>query len=203
MLRKGFLSLWLLSLFSAVISLFWYNDWIYQLPTPVPDNYTSVPIGRTISFHGLSDYEKDKPVFIHFFNPDCPCSRFNVKHFQSLVRRYGQDVNFVVVVMSKKDYSVRDIQDRFGITLPVLFDSKLAESCGVYSTPQAVIINGDRQLFYRGNYNKSRYCTNKQTDYARIALDSLLNKKNITGFDHYALQAYGCQLPGTKVESHE
>ena len=195
MLRKGFLGLWLLSLFSAVISLFWYNDWIYQLPTPVPDNYTSVPIGRTISFHGLSDYEKDKPVFIHFFNPDCPCSRFNVKHFQSLVRRYGQDVNFVVVVMSKKDYSVRDIQDRFGITLPVLFDSKLAESCGVYSTPQAVILNTDSQLYYRGNYNRSRYCTDEKTSFAKIALTDLLSSKSGTLLDPLNAKAYGCSLP--------
>lgn len=31
----------------------------------------------------------------------------------------------------------------------------IAISCGVYSTPQAVIIDGNGQLFFRGNYNKT------------------------------------------------
>jgi hypothetical protein len=53
-------------------------------------------------------------------------------------------------------------------------------------------------LYYRGNYNKSRYCTDKKTEYARMALDALLNNNANIGFDQLAIKAYGCQLPKCK-----
>ncbi|WP_221393031.1 redoxin domain-containing protein [Dyadobacter sp. NIV53] len=198
MLRKWILSLWLLVLLFGAISLFWYNDWVYQLPTPVPKNYIPVSIGHVIDFHGLSGYEKEKPVFIHFFNPDCPCSRFNIKHFQSLVRQYRSEVTFVVVVMSKKSYTAEAIRNKFGTNLKVLFDQDIAGYCGVYSTPQAVILNPDRKLYYRGNYNRSRYCTDEKTNFAKIALTGLLSNKSGNILDPLNSKSYGCSLPYCK-----
>jgi hypothetical protein len=96
--------------------------------------------------------------------------------------------------MSSDQYTEKEIQDKYDLTIPVYFDSSLAAGCGVYSTPQAVIINGDQQLHYRGNYNKSRYCTDKKTNYAQIALEALLYKQPLA-FDAFATKAYGCQLP--------
>src|SRR6185436_5605312 len=137
-----------------------------------------------------------KPLFIHFFNPACPCSRFNIPHVKSLVKKYRNQMTFAIVVMSRdKNYTEMDIQDKFDLTVPVLFDSSIAQVCGVYSTPQAVIIDADGKLYYRGNYNKSRYCTDKNSNYAQMAIDSLLHKTHNPVFSQYALKAYGCQLP--------
>jgi hypothetical protein len=97
--------------------------------------------------------------------------------------------------MSNKEYTDKEIQNKFDINLPVLFDTAIASSCGVYSTPQAVIIDTDHKLYYRGNYNRSRYCTEKKTEYARMALDSLLHHNPNVIFDQFALKAYGCELP--------
>ena len=194
---------WLCILVAGIVILFWRFELIYNLPTPVPPQYHDVPRGEKLAVAAAVNKSGKKPVFLHFFNPDCPCSKFNVEHFESLVRTYSNEVDFVVVPVSKDHRSPEAIKKLFHISVPVIVDTTLATLCGVYSTPQAVIVNADQTLFYRGNYNKSRYCTNKNSDYARIALDSLLNKKSLSGFDNQAFLAYGCQLPKTNAYSND
>ena len=116
-------------------------------------------------------------------------------HFKSLVRQYGKEVDFGIVVMNNKNYTREEIQEKFGLRLPISFDSNIAVLCGVYSTPQAVIINRGNVLYYRGNYNKSRYCADSRTNYGQMAIDSLFNDNDHPVFSAYALTAYGCQLP--------
>lgn len=183
-------------IFSAISLLFWYNEWKFSLPTPVPENYHIVKVGDPVNISGRIVFENNKPVFLHFFNMDCPCSRFNIPHFRSLVKQYGDKITFAMVVMSNdKHYSVEKIQYKTGLNIPVLFDTSLAVACGVYSTPQAVIIDQSHKLYFRGNYNKSRYCTDKNSNYAQMAIDSILNNKKDPVFNQFALKAYGCELP--------
>ncbi|HMH23062.1 MAG TPA: thioredoxin fold domain-containing protein [Puia sp.] len=197
-MKKKIVIVWLVLLFAAVSALFWRNEWVYSLPTPVPAGYKPVNPGQMIDLGARLNTGNQKPLFLHFFNPDCPCSRFNIAHFKTLVTQYGKDANFMIVVMSKESYTVKDIQEKFETKVPVLFDTAIAVSCGVYSTPQAVIIDASHKLFYRGNYNRSRYCSDKKSEYARMALDSLLHQHADIVFDRYALKAYGCQLPNCK-----
>lgn len=193
-MRNIILISWLMLLTGGVCALFWYYDWRYKLPTPVPAGYNPVALStRMDALPGIRQ-ETGKPLFLHFFNPACPCSRFNFRHFKWLADKYGGKADFRIVLMSSRKYTEQEIQDKFDTQLPVVSDSSIAAACGVYSTPQAVIIDGDRQLYYRGNYNSSRYCTDEKTEYARIALDSLLDNKNIQ-FSSSALTAYGCKLP--------
>lgn len=194
-MRRVAIYIWLTILLLAIVALFWQNELVYSLPTPVPENYRVVNPGEKINFAGKVK-SKNRPLFLHFFNPDCPCSRFNISYFKSLVKQYGNEVTFAIVVLSSnKNYTSKTIQEKFDLTIPVLFDSAIAASCGVYSTPQAVILDTDCKLYYRGNYNKSRYCTDKKTNYAEAALDSLLHHNFNPVFDSFALKSYGCQLP--------
>jgi hypothetical protein len=196
-------------LFLGIVALFWRNEWVYGLPTKVPENYKPVDLGSTIDLGSTFDLGSTiclagkagsghRPLFLHFFNPDCPCSRFNIAHFKSLVSQYGKDVDFRMVVLTNKNYTAREIQDRFDVRIPVVFDSSIAVACGVYSTPQAVIINTDGRLYYRGNYNRSRYCTDKNSNYAQLALLGILHKDLNMVFDGHALTPYGCNLPECK-----
>jgi hypothetical protein len=184
-------------LFGGIFTLFWYNEWVYGLPTAIPEKYRPVDTGSVIHLAGIFQMG-NKPLFLHFFNPDCPCSKFNITEFKSLVRQYGKEVDFGIVVLTSRNYTAGQIQDKFGIRIPVSFDSSVAAACGVYSTPQAVIISTAHKLYYRGNYNKSRYCTNKSTNYAQMALSGLLRRDSAISFDRYALTAYGCRLPECK-----
>jgi thiol-disulfide isomerase/thioredoxin len=195
-MKKLLLTCWLLLLASGICYLFWYHEWKYSLPTPVPQNYVDVKTRQHIDIDGKVMALKGKPVFIHFFNPECPCSKFNVPHFNSLVKKYGRQIDFEVVVVNlnkSKSYTAEEIQNRFDLTVPVSFDTTIESACGVYSTPQAVLLDAEHNLYYRGNYNRARYCTDNKSNYAQMAIDSLLNHDAKPVFSQYALKAYGCQ----------
>src|ERR1700749_824765 len=108
-MKKTIVGIWLILLTSAIGALFWYNELIYHLPTPIPDNYISVYQGQVIKMNNNLKHYTNKPLFLHFFNPICPCSRFNISCFKSLVKQYGGRVNFVVIVMSNKTYTAKEI----------------------------------------------------------------------------------------------
>ena len=127
-------------------------------------------------------------TFEMFRSLQCP-------NFKSLVRKYGDKISFGIVVLNNKNYTAKEIQNKFDVAVPVSFDSTIAAACGVYSTPQAVLLDATRHLYYRGTYNKSRYCTDTRSNYAQMAIDSLFGNINRPVFAGYALKAYGCQLP--------
>jgi hypothetical protein len=178
-----------------VAALFWYNELVFHLPTPVPANYKPVSQGSLVKLNGPLVRDGGKPLFIHFFNPECPCSRFNIANFKAMVKHYSNRVNFIIVVMSDKKYTVKAIQDKFDLNIPVSFDPSIAIACGVYSTPQAVLLDTAHKLYYRGNYNSSRYCTDEKTSFAKFAIEGLLDERAKLVFSPLALRAYGCTLP--------
>ncbi|WP_426485173.1 peroxiredoxin family protein [Flavobacterium sp. 2] len=194
MKRKLLLGLWLSLLFAAISVLFWKNEFQYSLPTPIPKDYLAVATGTKIDLKCCT--VDQKPVFIHFFNPECPCSRFNAPHVSELIKKYGDRVNFkIVVINNEKSVSIEEIQKKFDAKIPVYFDREIAKSVGVFSTPQAALIDSSQKLYFRGNYNKTRYCTDSETNYAQQAIESLLRHTNAPSFDALALRAYGCSLP--------
>jgi thiol-disulfide isomerase/thioredoxin len=196
--RKGIIITWLLILVVAVGTLFWYNEYKYSLPTPVPSSYKLVGANEHISIVERLKIDPAKPVFLHFFNPDCPCSRFNLPHFRELVKKYGDHVTFVAVpmIMFGQEYTDEQIREKLDVDIPVWREAGVAEAVGVYSTPQAVVINTSNNLYYRGNYNKSRYCTDKRSNYAEMAIASLLKNSPSPDFGPMALKAYGCTIEG-------
>jgi hypothetical protein len=194
-MRKWMAITLLLASTTAIGAIFWATEWKYSLPTPVPKDYKDVSAGTQIHL-GNTLVTGSKPLMLHFFNPSCPCSRFNIPHIQSLIKKYKDRIDFAIVVMSNKEnLTAEDICEKFNAKIPVLFDRSIDADCGVYSTPQAVIVDTHSRLYYRGNYNKARYCTDKNSEYARIAIDSLLANSTLPQFDRLALKAYGCQLP--------
>jgi hypothetical protein len=51
-------------------------------------------------------------------------------------------------------------------------------------------------IYFKGNYNKSRFCTRKETRYVELALDSLIQHKPLPLFVQNELTLpYGCALP--------
>jgi Iodothyronine deiodinase len=198
-MRKKLAIAWLILLCLTVGVLYWRMEWQYSLPTPIPAHYQAVERGVSIRLpsRAVALQTGDKPLFLHFFNPDCPCSRFNMPQFRALVQQYGDRVSFAIVVMSAKTFTAAQLQKKFNLPyiIPAIQDSALAAACGVYSTPQAVLIDRDSRLYFRGNYNRSRYCSDEKTSFARQALDGLLNGNYSLTFSPLALKAYGCQLP--------
>ncbi|WPO77934.1 redoxin domain-containing protein [Flavobacterium sp. KACC 22761] len=194
MMKKLLLGLWFSVLLAAISVLFWKNEYQYSLPTPIPSNYHPIAMGSKIDLKCCT--MDQKPVFVHFFNPECPCSRFNIPYVAELIKKYGDRINFkIVVINNEKSVTIKEIQQKFDAKIPVYFDPSIAKNCGVFSTPQAALIDSSQKLYFRGNYNKTRYCTDAETNYAQQAIEMLLKKTSAPSFDAFALRAYGCSLP--------
>lgn len=191
-LMAGFL---LVGVISCIGAVFWQQELVYQLPTPIPKDYTPVATGALLDLPETVHTQAGKPVLLHFFNPECPCSRFNLKHFLTLVRQHRKDLNFVAVIPEKEDLA--KAHRMLDGEVPVVHDvrQQLSRQCGVYASPQAVLVDSEGRLFYKGNYNRARYCTQKKTSYAALAIEHLLAHQPAPVFDTLATRAYGCQLP--------
>lgn len=172
--------------------VFWKQELRYRLPTPVPVSYSPVAVGTAINLP--TGLKPGNAWFIHFYSPDCACSRFNVQHLRKLIGTYSDSVKIAVVVPSTRD--IERAQKTFGeqATIVADGDGAIAAACGVYSTPQAAIVDRDGKLFYRGNYNISRYCTSRATNFAELSLLALLNNQQPPQFGQLATESYGCSL---------
>ncbi|MBL0742090.1 TlpA family protein disulfide reductase [Chryseolinea lacunae] len=190
---KRWLAALVLTVFAVVIVLiFWQQELKYTLPTPVPAAYAAVQPGDAVTLP--MSFQKGHAYFIHFYNPDCPCSRFNARHIQSLMQDHGDSVHFVIVVANAS--MIDDARKALGASLTFVtdHDGAVAKACGVYSTPQAAIVSGEGTLFYRGNYNRARYCTSRATNFAELSLLALLQHAPPPMFGLAATQSYGCEL---------
>ncbi len=206
-LRLSFVALIATAGLAVVGAVFWHEDLRYSLPTPKPPELVQVktgeglPVEHWLGATGLS--VQGKPVLLHFFNPACPCSRFNLDHVHELRRNFGDRVLFVAVVQAEvEDDELDELDDELedlDLDLPYVVDrhGTIAREAGVYSTPQAVVVDERGRLVYRGNYNVSRYCVDPRTEFARLALESLVAKQSVTLPE---TDAYGCELPARVAE---
>jgi len=184
----------------SIAGIFWYQEMQYLMPTPVPVGHKVIQPEEDIHYDtALIPQQHKRPKLLHFFNPDCPCSRFNLKHFQALNKEYNNSIDFYVVVESEDKVEPAKRLINNDVTIVVDSNKKLASACGVYSTPQAAIIQTSNRLYFRGNYNRSRYCTNKESNFVQMALDSLVANKRPPIFNELATNSYGCSIPTTEA----
>jgi len=190
------------ALFCGVVAAaFWYQDLRYSLPTPAPVDLKQPSLGKTPALVGslatLLERDDGSPCLLHFFNPACPCSQFNVDHLQQLVARFGERVRFVAVLegedaeASLAAFSKLDL----GVAAAPDVNGQIAASLGVYSTPQAIVLDRDGRLVFRGNYNASRYCVDRETEFARLAIECCLTGATPPQWPAAATVAQGCELP--------
>lgn len=180
------------------------QDGRYALPTPRPANLPQIPIGMRLrlpaEIERLADGKDSRPLLVHFFSPDCPCSRFNLDHIRALARQYSAQVHFIAVLQGTDITALSQTFRSLHLDMEAVVDDDghIARAFGVYSTPQAVLLDAQRHLHYRGNYNQSRYCASPQTEFARLALETLLAHKPLPDFPKVATIAYGCELPSNR-----
>ena len=182
----------------TAVAAFWYQDWRYSLPTPRPAGLSQPALGDPIDVATvLGAPFQGRAIAVHVLDPECPCSRFNRDHLRSLVRRFGDRLQFVALVQGSQDPgALQRSFESWGIPAAVVADpgGRRAARLGVYSTPQAVVIDGEARLFFRGNYNSARYCVDKRTEFARIAIEALLAGRALPPLPSEARIAYGCPL---------
>jgi hypothetical protein len=186
--RKIILSVLLTFIGSAILFTFWVQEIQYSLPTPIPAQHKIIPIGSIVNSDNY--FSKGTLKLLHFYNPSCPCSKFNSDHINYLFSKYGKEISFFVVTEKEMEKATKDFD------FAVIHDEngKLADICGVYATPQAVLLDEKNQIYYRGNYNKERYCTDKNSNFAEIAIIHLLQGYKSKKDSTLVTRTYGCQL---------
>jgi peroxiredoxin len=176
--------------------IFWQQEYKFSLPTPIPINHILLSKGDSVNLP--DNLLKQGANYFHFYNYNCPCSRFNIKEFQSIVKKYENDINFYAVLQTTdtNKEAINEFKAKYDLGIKVLDDpnGEIAKSLGVYSTPQVVIVK-DQKIFYKGNYNKARFCLSKNTKFAEMALTALMKNEEPPMFPSVAEIAYGCELP--------
>lgn len=186
-------------LFICVVTIFWQQQLRYLAPTPMPEGHQEVPLNSLLANKLTGVETKGRMSLLHFFNPDCPCSKFNLQHFESLLSRYEEEVDFYVVVQTdKKNYEADAGLKELNAVILQDSDGSIADRCGVFSTPQAVILDEQGHIIYRGNYNRARYCTSKDSWFAQQVLDARLGRATEPLLGASATIPYGCNLPSDK-----
>ncbi len=184
-------------LLALIAATFWYQDWRYSLPTPRPPGLEQPALGTLVPswIRAQLAANDGRPVFLHFTSPDCPCSRFVLDHVRELVRAHQREVRFVAVIQPEGAHDPLE-PDLIGLGIEQWTDAggRIAASLGVYATPQAVLVTPGGELWYRGNYNVSRYCAQPGSAFARLALEALLAHSAKPEPPEAATRAYGCAL---------
>ena len=202
MFRKVLVFMFLIFSLSITCWVFWEQELRYSLPTKEPENFKTVRINSVLEFDSLISRNSASPKLLHFFNPTCPCSKFNIKHFHDLHSAHKEDVKFYAVI--PQVFGLSDVKEYIPKDVTIILDTGkvIAAECGVFSTPQAALITKLNKLYYRGNYNKSRYCTNPKSNFVQMALDSILiNDQKTPIFDDLASIPYGCSIPDSSHET--
>jgi len=186
--------------------VFWKQELQYALPTPVPANFVDVKAGTKVDLAKVITSSGGKPTLLHFFNFDCACSRFNMRDFESMAKQFGNDVNFYVVIQSEDEEDRDRFNKKYDLDIPTILDKdgSISDKCGIYATPQGVLLDKEFTIYFKGNYNLARYCTEKETKFAELAIGHLLKNEPLPLALQYALkEPFGCSLPSDDVPTVE
>src|SRR6266852_6300605 len=115
-----------LVLLTFAVAMFWYQDWRYSFPTPRPEGLFQPPFGTLVAaaqlLPGATPQDSTRPLLVHFFNPNCPCSRFNLDHIRDLTRAYGDRVNIVAVLEEDSTEKLTEGFRRTGLPIEAVVD---------------------------------------------------------------------------------
>lgn len=101
----------------------------------------------------LSDY-KGKPIVVNFFATWCPPCKAELPSFENLYKKYGEDVEFIMVNLtdgySQIKEDVKDFIDENKYTFPVYYDIDFsaANAYKIYSIPETLFIDKEGNIVY-------------------------------------------------------
>lgn len=116
-------------------------------------------------------------VVVHFWDPDCLCSRFNNSHVRSLIDDFGnRGVKFLIVLSSTSEQRERVWQKgRELFPSATLISSRtLALTTSIPASPSTAIIDSQGRLAYFGPYSLGGLCLSSDDGFVETILSTLL-----------------------------
>lgn len=141
-----------------------------------------------------------KPIsLVHFWNPDCPCSRFNEIHVKKIMSDYAdKNIQFTIVVSGNDN----EIREQRKLLAQKIFTHKAVKDIrsdwpmnkGPASSPAVGVIDSDGELVYFGPYSLGARCAPDQGQFVEKILNRLDREKRLRKKQLNTL-AVGCFCP--------
>jgi hypothetical protein len=111
---------------------------------------------------------KPKATVLHYYNPDCPCTRYNTWHVKDLIKEFTkQGVRFEIRVPHESQ--VKDAELMFNRP------AKVAEKGSVpIASPSALVLDAKMNPQYIGPYSPAATCNLSKDDFVGNVLNDLL-----------------------------
>lgn len=190
-------ALWL----AGTVYAFWWFEFRHLRPFEVE------AAARAESFSGdglateltrlLPPEERHIATLFHFWDPACPCSRFNEEHVRELRQSYAdQGIRFAVIPRPGRFADVDEARDaaeeQFGEVTLLNMPAHQFATLPVPSAPALAIVEGD-ELAYFGPYSVGAVCSSSTGTFAEATLDDLLAGKSPRQLNTIAFGCF-CEL---------
>jgi hypothetical protein len=142
---------------------FWYFELADLRPFAVDDSgspvaFDAAPLRSEVQRMARSGAPA---TLVHFWDPACPCSRFNVPHVRELVAAYrDQGVRFVAVVSPGAAADKKELAARAAALFGAEFEIAVADGslANIPASPAAMVVDGHGRLAYLGPYGLGAAC---------------------------------------------
>lgn len=113
---------------------------------------------------------------LHFWDPDCACSRFNEAHVEQITASYAaMGVRFLVVDRRASPAQGPDLYDAFGQHVErYAAPLQPLEQLAIPASPAAAVFDREGRLAYFGPYSEGAACLTGNGDFVEQVLDKLL-----------------------------
>ena len=138
-----------------------------------------------------------KATVINFWQPDCPCNRYNERHLRKLVEVFQpQGVRFVSITSQQHIKFSRQKDKTFKrLTTPLLIDkfAQLNTHFKHSAAPAVAIFDHYGKMVYFGPYSIGAMCFSSKDGWVESQLQQVLAGKNLDPYINVA--AVGCYCP--------
>lgn len=193
------LTIWLASM---AIAFWWFQYRNVQTFTPQAvffDSQTLQAQLQQLLLHVTHRHNQPAATVVHFYNPGCPCNKFNERHVRDLIAQYGrQGVRFIVMVSADlaTDQEQALQQARQVFNDPAVIDVQLAKEIRPPSSPAVAILDAQDQLAYFGPYSIGATCSVQNGAYVETTLDKLFHGIPTRQLNTLAVGCF-CDWPAT------
>jgi hypothetical protein len=157
---------WLLGVVFAFwwFELRWYQQVTFEYHDAVFDSRTMMPDATM----GASIKPDAVAKVIHYFDPECPCTRFNTEHVLELMERYqASGVKFEVRVPNTA--GLEKALKIFSAPVQIV-----EYAAAPVASPAALVLDSAGLVHYIGPYSPGAVCSTRSGDFVSIVLDDLL-----------------------------
>lgn len=178
---------------------FWYFEFQFLKPIVRPASAKALQMGEAAPIRELETLSGERialgeggPTVLHFWNPECPCSRFNEPSVKRMAE-VNPEVRFVLVIEEAE--LTAKLREKVETTFPFPAvhdaDGAIAKAFGAFATPAACLLDAEGRVQFMGTYLATAYCSSQQTDAVQVALAAMLSGKDAPA----SAPAYGCAIP--------